>query len=193
MLDRAIVDQGYNTLRGLWDKTKEKNGTDSLPDVTYGFWHAGNTLDTFMDYLGRARPAGYSKTAADLADQGVEIFKQVTGVDPTQYSLDQPPPTVAWWDDYGWWGIAFLKVHLLNPAPRYLHAAQVCWSFMTKGGRTYPVTDPGEKGGTWNHDPRSGGVQNVITNALFLHLSAQLYNRAPEEPFAACVRRSCGA
>jgi Glycosyl hydrolase family 76 len=185
MTDRTLVDQGYTTLRRLWDKTKEKNGTDSLPDVAYGFWHAGNTLDTFMDYLGRARPEGYQKTAAALADQGVEIFKQVIEVDPTQYPFDQPIPTKAWWDDYGWWGIAFLKVHFLIAEPRYLHGAQVCWHFMEKGGRHYAGDNPppSEKGGTWNHDPAQNGMQNVITNALFLTLSAQLYNRTRDEQY----------
>jgi hypothetical protein len=183
MTDRNAVDQGYNTLRSLWEKTRLKTGEDSLPNVSYGFWHAGNTLDTFMDYLGRARPVGYQQTATTLGDQAVKIFVQVTKVDPTQYGLNQPIPTVAWWDDYGWWGIAFLKVHFLTNDSKYLHAAQVCWYFMKGGGRQYPVTSPGEKGGTWNHDPNSGGIQNVITNALFLTLSARLYNVTRSTPY----------
>lgn len=182
MLDRTIVDQGYATLRRLWDKTKVNSGTaDCLPNVLYGFWHAGNTLDTFMDYLGRAQPEDYQKTAADLADEGVEIFAQVTGVDPTR-PVDGPVPTVAWWDDYGWWGIAFLKVHRLTGESRFLQGARSCWQFMENGGRHYDGP-PESKGGTWNHDPAQGGVQNVITNALFLTLSSQLYNLTPEQQF----------
>jgi len=194
VIDITIVDQGYSTLRSLWDETQVKNNTiDCLPDVAYGFWHAGNTLDTLMDYLGRMQPEGYAETAADLAGQGVKIFEQVIGVDPTQCHHDQTPPTKAWRDDYGWWGIAFLKVHLLTsdlPSnPGYLNAARMCWSFMNKGGRQYPVTNESEKGGTWNHE---GGDQNVITNALFLHLSAQLYNRTHEELFLTEARAQYG-
>lgn len=183
MTDRNTVDQGYNTLRQIWDKTRAKTGEDSLPNVAYGFWHAGNTLDTFMDYLGRARPTGYQQTAATLAEQAVKIFFQVTKVDPTLYGLDKPIPDVAWWDDYGWWGIAFLKVHFLTGDPKYLHAAQVCWYFLDGGGRQYSPQNPGEKGGTWNHNPKKGGIQNVITNALYLTLSARLYKAMQNQPY----------
>jgi hypothetical protein len=182
VIDQTIIDQGFKTLRDLWDKTRVKTGTDSLPDVAYGFWHAGNTLDTFMDYLARARPGDRLNTAVTLGAQGVTIFNQVTKVDPTQYSLDAEPPTVAWWDDYGWWGIAFLKVHFMTGDARYLHAAQVCWHFMDKGGRQYSGP-PESEGGTWNHDPTGGGIQNVITNALFLILSARLYTSALDEQY----------
>jgi hypothetical protein len=176
MTDRTNVDKGYETLLGLWNKTKTNNNTnDCLPNVSYGFWHAGNTLDNFMDYLGRARPAGFQNTAATLGSQGVEIFKEVIAVDPTTAPLDLKPPTTAWWDDYGWWGIAFLKVHFLTGDGKYLHAAQVCWDFMEKGGRQY-TGGTGTQGGTWNHDPNDGGIQNVITNALYLTLSARLYH-----------------
>jgi len=54
------------------------------------------------------------------------------------------------------------------------------------GGRHYPYTDPYAKGGTWNHnpnDPESPGVQNLITNALFLNLSSQLWGLTREDRF----------
>jgi len=192
MTDRNITDQGYDTLRGLWDKTKQQNHTrDCLPDPGYGFWHAGNTLDTFMDYLGRAQPQDYKKTAAQLAEEAVTIFKETsfdkkTGYDPTQYPLDQPPLQGCWWDDYGWWGIAFLKVHQLTGDDRHLHVARVCWHFMEAGGRHYQGDNPAaEKGGTWNHDPKDKdpGIQNVVTNGLFLILSARLYIQTRDKQY----------
>jgi hypothetical protein len=81
MIDRNTIDQGYDKLRGLWDKTKVPNGTpDCLPDHGYGFWHAGNTLDTFMDYLGRAKPQDYKKMAAQLAEEAITVFKQTSSM-----------------------------------------------------------------------------------------------------------------
>src|SRR6185503_15984585 len=187
MIDRNTVDDGYNTLLGLWNETRVNNNTnDCLPNVFYGFWHAGNTLDTFMDYLGHAQPANYQQTAAMLGAQGVDIFKQVIKVDPTTSPLNDTPPTTAWWDDYGWWGIAFLKVRFLTNDQKYLHAAKVCWHFMDKGGRQY-TGGPGSQGGTWNHDPAAHppGIQNVITNALFLILSGRLYTNTGDSQYLA--------
>jgi hypothetical protein len=192
MISRSDVDKGYETLRELWDKTKGKNGTpDCLPDSLYGFWHAGNSLDIFMDYLGRAKPQDYKKTAAQLAEEAVTIFKDMTfdkttGVDPTQYPLDQPPLTGCWWDDYGWWGIAFLKAYQLTSDVRHLHVARVCWHFMEAGGRHYAGNNPiAEKGGTWNHSPQDTdpGIQNVVTNGVFLILSARLSKQMGDKQY----------
>jgi hypothetical protein len=51
---------------------------------------------------------------------------------------------------------------------------------MEAGGRHYQGDNPAaEKGGTWNHDPKDDppGIQNVVTNGLFLILSARLYKQ----------------
>ena len=172
---------GYANLLNVWNIAKQlpKDDGDSLSNLSYGFWHAGNTLDTFMDYYQRAQPEGYKKEAASRTDEAIEVFKAAIGIDP----MDPPdnPPKVAWWDDYGWWGVALLKAHALTAAGRYLQCAKTCWDFMDKGGRHPDVNDPNEKNGTWNNYP--GGVQNLITNALFLNLSAQLYRLTEEQKY----------
>jgi hypothetical protein len=176
---------GYTNLLNVWNKAKTlpKTDDDSLANLAYGFWHAGNTLDTFMDYYKRAKPAGYQKEAAHRAEEAIAVFHDAVGEDP----LNPPsvPPKVAWWDDYGWWGVAFLKAFALTttfPEPyRYLLCAKTCWDFMDKGGRHHNDSDPNEKNGTWNHYP--GGVQNLITNSLFLNLSAQLYGLTNDQKY----------
>jgi hypothetical protein len=179
----ASPQDGYTKLLGVWNATKAlpKDEGDSLANLFYGFWHAGNTLDTFMDYYMRAQPPGYQKEAAGRTEEAIAVFKTAIGVD----FLNPPakPPKVAWWDDYGWWAVAFIKAYELTNASRYLQCAKTCWDFMEQGGRHYPLKDPYEKNGTWNHDPAEQGVQNLITNSLFLNLSAQLYRLTEDEKY----------
>lgn len=172
---------GYTNLLNVWNEAKKlpKDDGDSLANLAYGFWHTGNTLDTFLDYYERAKPAGYRKEAADRTDEAIEVFKIAIGVDP----LDPPddPPPVPWWDDYGWWGVALIKAHALTDSNDYLQCAKTCWYFMDKGGRHRDDSDPNEKNGTWNHYP--GGVQNLITDAMYLNVSAQLYGLTKEQKY----------
>jgi Glycosyl hydrolase family 76 len=170
----------YNLLRQLWQSMKHRppagsNRGDCLPDLAYGFWHAGNTLDTFADYLSRADIPYPKAIAAELADDGIDIFREAIGVDLRE-KLPAKLNEQAWWDDYGWWGLAFLKVHALTGSDTYLDCAEKCWVFMMSG-RVYSSAEEGSLGGTWNHNPAGDGIQNIITNALFLSLSAQLYLR----------------
>ena len=92
---------GYTNLLNVWNKAKKlpKTDDDSLANLAYGFWHAGNTLDTFMDYYQRAKPAGYQKEAANRAEEAIAVFHDAIG----EYPMNPPsvPPKVAWWDDYG--------------------------------------------------------------------------------------------
>src|SRR5262245_8104378 len=183
---------GYTKLLYVWNKARalSKDDGDSLANTGYGFWHAGNTLDTFMDYYRRAQPAGYQKEAASRTEEAIAVFSTAIGVDP----LNPPakPPDAAWWDDYGWWGVALLKAYALTNAARYLQCAKTCWAFMDIGGRHLNDGDPDEKNGTWNHDPNGDppGVQNLITNSLFLNLSAQLYGLTKEAKYldGACAQ-----
>jgi hypothetical protein len=95
-------------MSGILQKKLPKSDGDSLSNLSYGFWHAGNTLDTFMDYYQRAQPEGYKKEAASRTDEAIEVFKTAIGIDP----MDPPdtPPKVAWWDDYGWWAWRYSKL-----------------------------------------------------------------------------------
>ncbi len=172
---------GYTNLLNVWNDSKKllKKEDDSLANLSYGFWHAGNTFDTFMDYYQRAQPAGYKKEAANRTKEAIAVFKDAIGVDPL--NPPEKPPAVAWWDDYGWWGVALLKAYALTDDAGHLQCAKTCWDFMDIGGRHHNDSDPNEKNGTWNDYPR--GVQNLITNSLFLNLSAQLYGLTKEQKY----------
>lgn len=165
------------------------------------FWHTANTLDTCADFIIQG-----SRTWGDLPDQrsqvqemiqqGYEYFRTVY---KTQNGHGQDSPAV-WWDDYGWWGITFTKIHQNfaeifkgAKAPKItqadcLQVARDCWtalgSYSQKvNGSVQPPQKGPVAGGCWNHPPEDNGVQNTVTNALFLVLSSRLFQSTNEQGF----------
>ena len=129
-----------------------------------GYWHAGNTLDTYVNYL----------VAATQEDSNAIVDKSYT-LCLTDFGTPEAP---GWWrDDYGWWGIAFLNAGRPDHASilrldesivkQCFKAADLCWQIMNydweKGGHTGVRNDP------------KNGVANTITNVLFLTLSLRRY------------------
>ncbi|RYD34797.1 MAG: hypothetical protein EOP86_10115 [Verrucomicrobiaceae bacterium] len=87
-------------------------------------------------------------------------------------------------DDSGWWGIAWLKMHLRTKAPQYLVTAKAIHRHMA--GHRLPEPDGGVM---WNleHKPP---VANAVSNLLFLNLSVQLYQATGEKPYLEAARQS---
>ena len=56
-------------------------------------WYQGNALDTLIDYVSITQDAG---KGADLGEK-IKIL------------WSKAEPEGAWWDDFGWWGVAFLN------------------------------------------------------------------------------------
>jgi hypothetical protein len=141
------------------------------------YWQLGHSFDTIVDYFVNVNPddaKGFAQTALG------------------RYSATKP----TWYDDYGWWGVAALKASqhpdLLGPPGAFQKPALDCWGVMTKlaltvwqrYGRQYPDYGPRFTGGAWNFDwsasnPKNPtntleGIQNTVTNVLYLLLSTRL-------------------
>ena len=71
-------------------------GAFKLYSEGQGFWHAGNTLDTYVNYLVAAK----QKDDQQIVSMSQSIFQSVKGT---------PDKPIWWRDDYGWWGISFLN------------------------------------------------------------------------------------
>jgi Glycosyl hydrolase family 76 len=80
------------------------------------------------------------------------------------------PGKTTWFDDNGWWGLAFLDAYRATGNPRYLYDAQVAQRFISVSGWD---TTPGRPGGIWwntNHSFYAG--ESLAGGTL---LSARLY------------------
>jgi hypothetical protein len=156
----------------------------SLLKPIYGrngnFWRLGNSFDTIVDFF-------------DFVDStDARVF--------AEYALDRYDKTKGdWFDDFGWWGIAGLKASQrpkLFPGfiDRFKEIAANSWKTMNENApnvwakadqKKYANYAPRFDGGCWNAywrddcnpiNPCDGlqGVQNTVTNGLFLVLSARL-------------------
>jgi hypothetical protein len=166
-------------------------------------WQAGTTFDALLDYVLYRQNPDNIKKANELADLGLTSFK----------NGDQD---WIWWDDFGWWGIAFLKAYqLCGKNPKYLEAAEKAWTKMDAGRRVwkdivkngwqsdFAVREPRYLGGVWNKGASSSkdwpkpegygsdrfkGIQNAVTNGLYLVLSLRL-SRIPESKIHSDCRK----
>jgi hypothetical protein len=154
---------GFGRLVNAWNAAHKAG----LLNKGQGYWHAGNTLDTYVDYLVAAKQGD----AAGIVGLSYPLFTTNLGT----------PEAPGWWrDDYGWWGIAFLNASRPDHASilglsdavvrQCFNAADVCWQIMNynweKGGHTGVRNDPAP----------GNGVANTITNVLFLMLSLRRYH-----------------
>jgi hypothetical protein len=144
------------------------------------FWRLGNAFDTTIDYFGFI-DGGEAKAFAGSA---LDRYEKTKG---------------DWFDDFGWWGIAALKASQRpNLFPgfvgRFRDVANGAWRTMADNApkvwvkadqAKYADYAPRFEGGVWNAywtddcnpiDPCNAlqGIQNTVTNGLFLILAARL-------------------
>lgn len=170
--------RGFDRLINLWG-----HGEPFTDHIGQGFWHAGNTLHTCIEYLLLDPPSRPNPIVAASFD----LFEKYRDTDPN------PAKWGFWRDDYGWWGRSLLlayrhaeQLQLTRP-DLYLKAAHLCW----QGLQT--AWDP-RNGGCWNtpdhNDPNCR--QNSVTNELFLLLSLELaaVSEAPAEDYRTWAHES---
>ena len=169
------LQKSYNNTSGLWEGT--------------GWWNNANIITLLADYSlvnGQARSSTtptFQNTLVNAAQnqpQMVKILSPLTSTNSFLYpdipgGLTLPDPRLsngyedAYYDDEGWWALAWLKVYDTTGDIRYMNQAIGLFDDMTKG---YPA----KCGGIWWD--KNETANTAIANELFLTVAAQLANRA---------------
>lgn len=125
---------------------------------TTGWWNSANAITVLVDYSRLANSGRYTSvfsntfTAAQGGKEGSKGFIN------------------KFYDDEGWWALAWIDAYDLTRDPRYLSMAESIFADMTTGW-----DDVCDGGVWWNKDRRYKGA---IENELFLSVAAHLANRS---------------
>jgi hypothetical protein len=88
------------------------------------------------------------------------------------------PGKTTWFDDNGWWGLAFLDAYRATGNPRYVHDAQIAQRFISVSG--WDAT-PWRPGGIWWNTNRSFYAGESLAGGTLL--SARLYALTHEQVY----------
>jgi predicted alpha-1,6-mannanase (GH76 family) len=139
----AALDAFYDDATGRWS-----------PD----WWRAANTVEAAVDYARETGDASY----VDAIGTTFEKRKTEQGGD----FLNE------YYDDEGWWALAWVKAYDLTHDAEYLAMAKTIFADMAQGW------NPAHCGGGlyWR---KTDETKNAIPNELFLTLAARLHLRTP--------------
>jgi predicted alpha-1,6-mannanase (GH76 family) len=125
---------------------------------TTGWWNSANAITTIADYT------------------RVTDDRQFAGVFPIAFSAAQkisPGFLNNYYDDEGWWALAWVDVYDVTQERRYLDMAGSIFADMTTGWDTTC------SGGIWWSKDRK--YKNAIANELFLSVAVHLASRSSDE------------
>lgn len=122
---------------------------------TTGWWNAANALTSVIDYTHRT---------ADRAH--VRVVNRTFRAARCRHR----DFLVRYFDDNGWWGLAWIKAYDLTSEERYLVAARRIFDNLVT------AWDDTCGGGVWWNEDRK--YKNAITNELFLTLAVRLHLRS---------------
>ena len=125
---------------------------------TTGWWNAANALTVVIEY---------TKLTGDTA------YESVIGTTFTAAQRQHANFINSYYDDNGWWALAWIAAYDLTRNTRYLDAAKTIFTHNTTGW------DDTCGGGLWWNQAKK--YKNAITNELFLTLAAQLHLRTPDD------------
>jgi predicted alpha-1,6-mannanase (GH76 family) len=124
---------------------------------TTGWWNAANALTTVIAYIQRTGDRRHASVIGRTFRAAGRVHRDFT---------------VRFFDDNGWWALAWIAAYDLTGESRYLDAARVIFANMVTGW------DDKCRGGVWWNEDRK--YKNAITNELFLSLAAQLHLRSAD-------------
>jgi predicted alpha-1,6-mannanase (GH76 family) len=174
--DQAADTTDSNPAKYLQEATKGVNTLQSWYTAgtglyqTTGWWNAANAITVLTNYSRVADTMQYEST---LANTFTEAQNTNAGFINHYY------------DDEGWWALAWIDAYDLTRAPQYLTMAESIFADMAGGWDTSTCG-----GGIWWSKDKT--YKNAIANELFLSVAAHLANRtggAQREQYAYWSKR----
>lgn len=175
------LQQWYNETTGLWETTGWWNSANALTMLA-DFVAVDSSLDSVAEHV-------FQNTFSQAQKASLETVKIMTPYSVTTYTGPQFPPGITspknsfagflndYYDDEGWWALAWLKIYDLTKQRQYLQTAIDIFDDMSSGWG-------GTCGGLWWNKQHS--YKGAIENALFLTVAAQLANRASNKAYYLC-------
>lgn len=155
--------------------------------ATTGWWNAANAITALVDLM---RAGGSKGDRAVLARTFLQAQVIIPKTDRTGILANMtgwPGFLNHYYDDEGWWALAWIDAYDLTGEPRYLAMARSIFADMTGGW------DDTCGGGIWWSKDRN--YKNAIANELFLsvatHLSARVQTGAGQT-YAVWAQREWG-
>jgi predicted alpha-1,6-mannanase (GH76 family) len=139
--------RGIKTLQGLY------NSSTGLYDTT-GWWNSGNAITVLVDYARICKSTQYNSVLANT-------YMAAQNANPGFLNK--------YYDDEGWWALAWIDAFDLTGDQRYLSIAKSIFADMADGW------DDTCGGGIWWNKYRR--YKNAIANELFFSVAAHLANR----------------
>jgi predicted alpha-1,6-mannanase (GH76 family) len=123
---------------------------------TTGWWNSANALEATIDHAARSGETAYTYALANTyaKNSGGSFLND-------------------FYDDEGWWALAWMKAYDLTGDGRYLDAARTIFADMCGGW------DATCAGGIWWN--KGHLKKNAIANELFLCVAARLHERTPSD------------
>jgi predicted alpha-1,6-mannanase (GH76 family) len=147
---RAYAAAVATRLQGFYDAS-----TGLFPST--GWWNSANAITALAEY---ARVTGTTSFTTELAS----TFDK----NKSKSFLND------YYDDEGWWALAWIKVFDLTHDARYLDMAKTIFADMTGGWDAATC-----KGGIWWSKAKT--YKNAIANELFLEVAVRLHQRTPTD------------
>jgi predicted alpha-1,6-mannanase (GH76 family) len=123
---------------------------------TTGWWQAANALSAVIQYTRHTGDRHHARVIAHTLRRGQRAHANFINM---------------FFDDSGWWGLAWVDAYDLTGEVRYLDAARTIFAHNLTGW------DGTCGGGVWWSTDRT--YKNAVTNELFLTLAALLHQRTP--------------
>ncbi len=169
----ALAREGVASAKARWADRRlgwydsRLNDRDRYPLAT--IWDIVPLFES-LDAIAIAQPTSANRAAVASFAKGAERYLN-RGLHPlpgySPYPGDRAPSTETWFDDNGWWGIAFLNAYRATGSRRWLKDAMRALEYVAAAG-----WDPREGGLWWNtrHPYKAGaalGSDTLLATLLY--------------------------